>query len=466
MTSFTERLLSFIKEKKLIQKGDIICVGISGGADSVCLLQLLYELSDNLGISLRAFHVNHCLRGAESDADQSFVEEFCADRGIPLKVYSFDVSKIAAQSKKSLEEAGRLVRRQAAAMCMEGFKANKTAVAHHLNDCAETLLFNLTRGTSLSGLKGISPKNGNIIRPFMIFAREEIENELKARNISWRTDSTNLEDEYSRNKLRLNVIPYLEKNINAESVRHIASAAFDIEEADEIIRELAEEKAKAIVSGNDSGILISGDIKKERGLIGGYIVMDALKCLTDNVTDIKRLHIKNVLRLMDMQTGRAIDLPYGILALRTYDGVMLSKKAENDAGDIREGSVKLVINGSTEFGGYIFETRLFDADGARGGIPKKKYTKWFDYDKLSNNLDLRYRKSGDHIVVDSEGHRKKLKRYFTDEKIPKEKRDSMVCLAHGSCIVWVIGGRISEDCKVDETTVHILEVSCREKPDL
>ena len=466
MASFIERFYDFIKEKELLARGDAVCVGISGGADSVCLLQLLYELADKAGISLYAFHVNHGLRGDESDSDQKYVESFCAERGIPLKIYSFDIARLAAENRQSVEEAGREARKKAAADCMEYFGANKTALAHHLNDCAETLLFNLARGTSLSGLKGITAKNGSVIRPLIIFSRAEIEAELRSRNIKWKTDSTNLKDEYSRNKLRLSVIPYFEKNINAESVRHMAASARDIEEADGIIKEIADEKAKKFVVSDGSGVLIKSGILKERDLISGYIIMGALRSLTSNLTNIKRLHIDQIRELAGNQTGRALDLPYGITAVKNYDGVRLEKRknVQDDKTSKSAACSKILgINTVTEFKDIIFETRLFDGPAGSGEIPKKKYTKWFDYDKLTDNLELRGRKSGDYLVIDKAGHRKALKRYFTDEKIPKDMRDRTVCVADGSRIIWVVNGRISEDCKIDENTRRVFEVSCRVK---
>lgn len=466
MASFIERFYDFIKEKELLAKGDAVCVGISGGADSVCLLQLLYEIADKAGISLYAFHVNHGLRGDESDSDQKYVESFCAKRDIPLKIYSYDVARLAAENKQSVEEAGRNARKRAAADCMEYFGANKTALAHHLNDCAETLLFNLARGTSLPGLKGITAKNGSVIRPLIIFGRSEIEAELRARNIKWKTDSTNIIDDYSRNKLRLNIIPYFEENINAESVRHMAASARDIEEADEIIKDIADEKAKKLVVSDGSGVLIKNGILKERDLVSGYIIMGALRSLTENLTNIKRLHIDQIRELAGNQPGRALDLPYGIAAFKNYDGIRLErrkKRRENRALEDNAGFKRLGINTVTEFGNTVFETRLFEGPVASGEIPKKKYTKWFDYDKLTDNLELRGRKSGDYLVIDKAGHRKALKRYFTDEKIPKDMRDRTVCVADGSRIIWVVNGRISEDCKIDENTRRVFEVSCRVK---
>ena len=455
---FDERLYLFIKEKELIKTGDRVCVGLSGGADSVCLLEMLNILSKKLNISLCAFHVNHCLRGIESDADETFAKLFCEERNIPFKSFRIDVKALADKNKKSIEEAGREARRMASAECMREFNASRIALAHHMDDSAETFLFNLARGTSLSGLKGISAKNGNTIRPLLIFRRREIEDELRARKIKWRTDSSNLTDEYSRNRIRRNVLPYFEKNINAESVRHMSEAMRDIEEADLIIRQTAVDKAEKLVSAKNGGVLILNDAANEKRLILGYIIMDALKTLTKNVTDIKRIHIEDISRLLSAETGHRLDLPYNISAVKTYDGVRLSLKSEKNCEIKVDAPCYLDIGKTAEYAAMRFSSKLMEASELGEEVPKKQYTKWFDYDKISNKMCLRHRLAGDYIVSDTEGHRKKLKRYFTDEKVPREERDGIVCLADGSKIIWVVGGRISEDCKVSGDTKRILEI--------
>ena len=455
---FDERLYSFIKERNLIETGDIVCVGLSGGADSICLLEMLNILSKRLGISLCAFHVNHCLRGRESDGDEEFARLFCHERNIPFKSFRIDVKALADKGKKSIEEAGREARRMVAAECMGKFGASKIALAHHMDDSAETFLFNLARGTSLSGLKGISVKNGNTIRPLSIFRRSEIEGELRIRNIKWCTDSSNLTEEYSRNKIRHNVLPYLEKNINVESVRHISEAMRDIEEADLIIRQTASERAEKLVSAKNGNLLISNDAANEKNLILGYIIMDALKALTKNVTDIKRIHIEDIIRLLSAETGHRLDLPYNISAVKTYDGVMLCLKNKKKCEMKTEASHRFVVGETVEYSSMRFESRIIEASELGSDIPKKQYTKWFDYDKISGEMCLRHRRAGDYIVVDAEGHRKKLKRYFTDEKIPRDERDLIVCLADENKIIWVVGGRISEDCKISSDTKRVLEI--------
>lgn len=451
-----KKVYSYILSNKMISKGDIICVGLSGGADSVCLLQLLYELRSKLEIEVAAFHVNHCLRGNEGDHDEKFAVWFCKERDIPIKTFRFDIDDLAKKEKKGLEEMGRIMRRKAAYDCIKSGFATKIALAHHINDRAETFLFNLVRGSSLKGLKGISSVNGYFIRPLLCISRQDIEYELQRRKISWCIDSTNLKDDYSRNKMRLNVLPYLEKNINTGSIRHICSAAQDIEEADIIIAELAEHKAGLLTKQIENKILISDKILEEKKLISGYIIMNALKSLTGTVVDLTREHISDILELISMQSGKRISLPYNIIAKKTYDGLVLEKQEENKAEKTTD-EVQIKINGSTIFNNINIECSVFD-NFDRNNIPKKLYTKWFDYDKISSCLVVRYRRNGDYFISDKFNHRKKLKDYFIDNKIPRELRDKIPCIADGSRILWSIGYRISDDMKITESTKRILQI--------
>jgi tRNA(Ile)-lysidine synthase len=457
MKKDTEKIIKYINNNKMTEEGDSICVGLSGGADSVCLLQFLFEIKDRLKITVKAFHVNHSLRDEESDGDEEFARRFCEERHIEIKFFRYDIKKLAEENKKGLEETGRIARRQAAQICIEEGFASKIALAHHINDRSETVLFNMARGSSLSGLKGIAPVNGNIIRPLLCMTRKEIEESLKRRDIIWRTDSTNLEDDYSRNKIRLNVLPYLEKYINRQSVKHISAAASDIEEADQIIRELAEIKSEKLTISDKEEILIKPEILNEKKLTAGYILMGALKKMTGTLVDLTRGHTEDILALMTKQNGRYIELPYGIVAKRVYRGIELSKK-KSEENKNREEAVRFTKE-DTKFAGMKFNVRVFENTYSADAIPKKRYTKWFDYDKINNNCMIRFRNSGDYLITDKEGHKKKLKDYFIDEKIPKEERDRQVCFADGSKIIWVVGHRISEDCKVSEDTKKIIEIS-------
>ena len=452
-----EKICQFIKNCRMVRPGETVCVGVSGGADSVCLAQMLLELRDKLGIRVTAFHVNHCLRGEESDGDEAFVRRFCREREISLKCFRFDVARMAKERKQSLEEAGRTARRQAAAACLaEGF-ADKIALAHHSGDQAETVLFHLARGSSVTGLRGILPVNGNVIRPLLEVGREEIEKALDKRGISWRTDATNLEETYARNRIRRVVLPYLEENINAKSSVHIAAAARDLAEADEILQALAQKEEMRLTEETDSGFVIRPEITVLPVLLAGYVIRSLLQKMTGTVRDITRTTVQEVLRLFSLQVGRKIHLPYGVTAARVYEGIRLFLAKESGVFD-KNAEAKLEIGRDIWFNEMTFYPEYEKSPVFPDKIPKKRYTKWFDCDRIAGCC-FRTRRAGDYLVTDSLGHRKKLKEFFIEEKIPKELRDRIVLLADGPRVAWVVGYRIGEDCRVTEKTKSVIKIS-------
>ena len=197
-----EKVRAYIEKQHMILAEDHIIAGISGGADSVCLFFVLLDLRDRMGISFTAVHVNHGLRGEAANRDEEFVRELCGQYGIPLEVFRVDLESISKKRKQSLEECGRNIRREAFEQIRERCGGTKIALAHHQNDNAETLLWNLARGTGLTGLGGIRPVNGRYIRPLLCLDRNEIEDLLRQRGQGYCTDDTNGDTEYTRNKLR------------------------------------------------------------------------------------------------------------------------------------------------------------------------------------------------------------------------------------------------------------------------
>ena len=223
--NFQKKVLAYCRAHQLIAEQEKIVVGISGGADSVCLFLILIYMRKICNIEVFALHVNHQLRGAEADEDETFVKELCKAYQIPLKIVSRPVEELARQNKQSTEEAGRELRYKAMEAYRQEVGADKIAVAHHKNDQAETVLYHLCRGSGLEGLAGMQPKRDKIIRPLLSVTRTEIEQYLKEQKQSFQIDSTNLENTYTRNKLRNQVIPFLEKEVNQQTVTHISASA-------------------------------------------------------------------------------------------------------------------------------------------------------------------------------------------------------------------------------------------------
>ena len=456
----TGKVEDYIRSHNMIQPGERVCLGLSGGADSVCLLLILNELKEKLGFTLAAFHVNHGLRGAESDRDENYVREICGKLQIPLQVFAKDVAGLAEEKGLSLEEAGREARKEAAEEACTYFSAEKTALAHNRNDCAETLLFHLARGTSLTGLAGIAPVSGRIIRPLLCLSREEIEEDLQAAGIPFMTDSTNEEDAFTRNRIRHHVLPVLKKEVNSRAVDHLFAAAEDIREAADYIRREAKEKAKTLVGRQACGdARISDLLLKEPALIKRTVLMETLKDLAGTAKDLSRVHIRLLEELFSAASGSRLSLPCGLSAVREYGCIRIGRERKPAETETQ----LLKINGITRVGEAEFTAETIKIENFHEKITEKRYTKWFDYDKISGSVVIRTRSAGDRLVVDAAGRHQKLSDYFINEKVPSAERDSILLLARDDTVLWVTGMRMSEHVKVTDKTKTILKVTLRDR---
>lgn len=453
-----DRTWEYICKYEMIRPGDTILVGFSGGPDSVCLLLLLEELGKLHDFSVHAVHVNHNLRGAESDEDQRFAEEFCRERGIPIHCYSRQVSILAQKKKIGIEEAGRLERIAAFGQCRKETGAVTTALAHHKNDQAETVLFRLARGSSLAGLSGIRPVQGDKIHPLLFAEKKEIIEELERRGVSWRTDSSNLTDHYTRNRIRNQVINVLEEQVNEQSLSHIVEAAEDIAEAHQFLRSIADPVMGRTVNVNDGSIFVSEELLREPSIIQRYVLLDVLSLAASGRKDLGREQIGQLQDILRGTTGRKASLPGNREAVKSYGQMILRPVSEKD----REKTPEIVYAGPGIYQLGKWQISCEIKQEVPSEIPEKAYTKWLDYDKIKDGLMFRFRKAGDFLIVTENGGRKKLKSYLIDEKIPADQRDEIPLLASGSRVFWVIGYRISEDCKITEDTKRVVKITVSE----
>lgn len=473
-----DKVLKYINEYKMIEKGDSVIVGVSGGPDSMCLLDILLELRSILKINVVVVHIHHGIRKESAQEDLEFVEKYCKNNRfgaqIPFIAYKFDCKKEAYERKMSVEEAGRTLRYEAFYEVARKYPNAKIAVAHNLDDTAETILFNMFRGSGIKGLSGIRPVRDEIIRPILCLTKAEILDYLDRRNIEYCIDETNLLEDYSRNKIRLRVLPFVREHINERASEHIVNASEDINEAYEIVSELAEIAYDKYVSYDSEGsnIFIKNDICIEKNIIKAHVVRKAIDRITGSLKDITNVHIKSIVGLFDKEVSSMINLPYALIASKTYEGVRIeknsdksvfNKKGNNADVDMTELCIEINHFGKYDIG-HTYQYICVEKDTMNDDIFRQnQYTKWFDYDILGGNLVLRTRRTGDYIVVDKIGSKKKLKDYFIDMKIPKEKRDSVLVLADGSEIVWVLGYRIGENYKVSESTKEIVRIDIIDK---
>ena len=434
------KVSEYISKYDMLRNTDTIVVGVSGGQDSICLLFLLSEILKDKDIALEVVHVDHGLRPSAHD-EAMFVKGICEKLDIPFHLAEADVKKYAELQKISTEEAGRKIRYDAYNKVL-GDRKGKIAIAHNANDNAETMLFNLIRGTSLNGLKGIRPVNGNIIRPLLCVTRKEIEEYISLNQIPYVTDESNLTDEYTRNKIRHHILSYAAENINENTVLNIGRTTEMISEAENYLNECTKEALKrCLISNEENEVRLNVTVLlKEDPYIIKRMLREALSTVAGTSKDITSEHILKTFELLNKEGSKEAALPYGMLARKEYDVLRIFK-------DPGEKSISLP---------KITERIIEGAD--LKSVPVSAYTKWFDYDKISNVRELRFRREGDYLCINKDMNRKSLKDYMINEKIPKAERDTVPLIADGDHIMWVIGHRISEYYKVTDETKRILEI--------
>lgn len=449
-----EKVRKTITEYSLFPKGAKIVVGVSGGADSVCLLHLLHRMQKEREWQLLAVHIHHGLRGAEADADAQFVETLCREMGIFCIVKRANVRAEAKARGVGEEEAGRLIR-------YEVFRElagteGRIAVAHHRKDQAETLLMRLCRGTGMTGLVGMLPLRENICRPLLFCSREEIEAYCRAEGLSWQEDATNGQAIYTRNKVRLQVLPLLEE-INPRAEEHIAKTASLLAEEEEYMEQQAAvcERAVRLDAPNGEIRLRRSAVMALHPAMRRRVLRRAMQSFWQ--TEPSLVQLTALEELLQKQSGKKRVFTGGVCAENRYHILVLYREAERVPK--QEGfCFALPMEGEGEIPEAGLAYRIWLSEEPVE-ISQDVCTNVFDYDKIEKNLFCRTRRTGD--VIRLQAGRKKIKDVFIDEKIPKEERDRIPLIAAEQEILWIPGVRRSAAGLVDETTRRFLYIQIR-----
>jgi len=465
-----------IEDYHMITPREKVLAGVSGGADSVALLIVLHELSKEMDFDLEVVHIDHQIRGEESSGDADFVIKLAHSLGVNCHMIRVDVPAFCQEAGVGTEEGARLLRYQKFAETAKQEGA-KIALAHHMEDNAETILFQLTRGSSLTGLCGMQPmrqdENGVCyIRPFLFTERRKIEDFLRFRNQGFREDSTNAQLCYSRNYVRKKVLPEL-CQLNPQAVAHINSAAEKLSDIRDFLEEETKKAWEQVVEVcNGELVLDVPKLQMFHKTLQKEIVYKFVSEILGGKKDITTKHVENVFALCEGQSGHYMTLPKEIVIRREFDKLCVYKGEdavckqkyiipEDMMRDFpnSEGTLRIPL----QEGKAVLSVRRVLQEEITDEIPRKACTKWMDYDKIKEGFCIRTRESGDYIMNDAFGHHKKLKQYFIDEKIPASKRDKTWLLTQGQHVLWVVGGRISEAVKVTKDTKTILEITYEEE---
>lgn len=434
------KVQSFINEYRLLEHGDKVLVAISGGADSVALLVVLHKL----GYNCEAIHCNFHLRGEESDRDELFTKELCKRLGVALHTVHFDTRAYAQERSISIEMAAREQRYAAFEEHRAATGAKAIAVAHHRDDSAETMLLNLTRGTGIKGLRGIQPRNGHIIRPLLCVGRDEIIGYLEWRGENYITDSTNLTCDYTRNKIRLEIIPKLAE-INPSILSTLAATAQRISDAEKIYRHAIKEAVERVKQGNTISI----------------------EKLVHEIAPATVLH--EIFSPLGFNSAQVED----IAASMTGEG---SKQFHAAEWSVIKDRKQLIILPETDFTQEDIELpqegRIETAQGTltiinssfNGDVPRKRNIASLDADKLQLPLTLRKTRNGDRFAPFGMRGTKLVSDYLTDRKksLIEKKAQLIVADAEGK-IVWLVNERPATQCCINEKTKNVirLEWDCK-----
>jgi len=460
--SVLAKVFAFVGEHSLFSSGDTVVVAVSGGPDSVALLDILLGLPD-LRLSLVVAHLNHCLRGAESDGDERFVADLAESRGIPFVCERVDVQDLSLRERLSLEDAGRRARYEFFDRVAARYGARSVALAHHADDQAETLLLRLLRGAGVTGLAAMSPRrDGRYVRPLLSLSRQEIEGYLHARGIPSRVDSSNADTAFLRNRIRHELIPHLAR-FNPEISRRLAVTADLLAADEEVLESVAAEALGRTVREESAGRMTLDVTKLLREMRGVRyrIYRRALALVGGGLMGVSFSHVRQIDDLVHSQKPNLrVVVPGGITVVRAYDVVNFS------AGDVEavcEGEFHVEGPGCYPLpgGGELVVEVALPPDDVPTLPPERAC---FDLDSAPFPWVVRGFRPGDRIRPLGMTGTRKVKDLFIDEKVPLGLRRLVPLVFSNGELVWVCGFRTGHTACVTEKTVRTVLCEVRTSP--
>jgi tRNA(Ile)-lysidine synthase len=486
-----QRVLLFIQEHRLVSSQHCLLVAVSGGPDSVCLLHILTQLQAELKIRLHLAHLNHQLRGAEAEADASYVSQLAQQLGIPATIEQRDVKAYQARQRLSLEEAAREVRYTFLAQVAKSIDADRVAVGHTVDDHIETILMHLIRGTGTRGLRGLQPcsrwqSSGNsltIIRPLLPLSRQETADYCHHHKLTPRIDASNLSLSPLRNRIRHQLLPILQ-SYNPQVAEALLRTgriagddlAFIDKEIGRLWGEIGQEQESTIVLDKERFLELPPALKR-------HLLRTAIEKLLGNLKDIEARHIEEIMDALTKPAGKRLSLPGGLIFSIEYNKYLLGPDpAALSPFPILEAESQLKLPGETRLPGWHIEatilgredftTASFIKEGLKGkpegaNAPSetktplpldKDFIAYFDLNKTGDKLVVRGRQPGDRFQPLGISQPKKLGEFMIDSKIPHAWRQRIPIVRSPEQILWVVGWRIDERVKVTDTTQKVLRL--------
>jgi tRNA(Ile)-lysidine synthase len=461
-----QRVRQFLKEEHLIPQKQTLVVAVSGGPDSVCLLHILLQLQKELDIKLHVAHLNHQLRGAESEADAQFVAGLAHRLNVPSTIAALDVMSYQAQHHTSPEEAAREVRYTFLARVAASVGATRVAVGHTLDDHLETILMHLIRGSGTRGLRGLQPISRwqsagfslTVIRPLLRLSREETAAYCHDHQLEPRLDASNLSLTPLRNRIRHQLLPQLQEynpGIAEALLRTARIAGDDLvfmnQEAARQWHKVAQQQGNAVILNK----------KKFRALpqaLQRHLLRTSIEELLGNLKDIEARHIEGIMDALDKPAGKQITLPDGLTFTVEYDRYLVGpNSASLSPFPVLESEYHLNIPGKTSVPGWDIEAAVVEPGRDREAYGETDdASAYFDLDKAGNRLTVRHRQPGDRFQPLGMSRPKKLNEFMIDAKIPQAWRRRIPIVCSAGHILWVVGWRIDERAKVSDNTKKVL----------
>jgi len=465
LNDVVERVATFISEHHLLDPGEKIVVAVSGGADSVCLFHILWQLRREWDIELVVAHLNHKLRGAESDADAAYVAELAKRFAVPAIIETEDVGACHKRQRGSLEEVARELRYAFLAKTAKSVGASKVAVGHTRDDNVETILLHLIRGTGIAGLRGLLAVSEiacagqtlpvKVVRPLLEISREQTIAYCHRHELQPRLDSSNISPRFLRNRIRLGLLPLLRSynpNIDNALLRLSTIAGDDIsfveKEADAQWAKLAKEDEATIYLDSTRLSALPASLQRQ-------VFRKALEKLTRNLKDIEAIHIEAMLSFLKKPAGKRLSLPYGLRLFSGYGHLILTSLPTPPCPfPPLHGSFELNIPGETAIPGWKITAAILDHPQDEGD----PFAANLDLERCGTKLSVRTRQPGDRFQPLGMGEMKKLQDFMVDCKIPRTWRDRIPLVCSPSHILWVVGWRISEIARIRVDTGQVVHL--------
>lgn len=448
MKTTEQKVIKFIYRNKLISKGDNLLIALSGGPDSVFALHFFHKFKDLFKITLNAFHLNHQLRGRESDGDEEYCRNLCKSLNVPLIIKSENISLYAQENKLSIEEVARIIRYDHLEKISSGGEKEKIVTAHNMSDNSETVILNLIKGAGLSGISGIPVKRGNIIRPVLILSSEEIRSYLNKSEVAFRVDSSNLESDYQRNFIRNEIIPQLKSKINPGLESAILRNSQILRNINSSLELRVSELLNTVVQKTTTSLEIDRMLFSQLDeAMQGLLLQKCFESFLEipyTFTDFNK-----IMDLLDSENGSKCELSsdYSVL-MEERKLLIFRKEMEQDdvVTSLNPGEVKLL--GEKEIS-------LMEVESYSNQESSNPNVEFLDLDKIQESLTIRKWQDGDSFIPLGRESKKMVSEFLTDQKIGSFKKKSQLLCCERNNVVWVIGLRLDNRYKITDKTKRI-----------